>query len=264
MIMKAKKEKVEEYYDKIAREYDKQYKTPYWKLYHEITWHNIKRFLPKKKNALILDAGGGTGYWAIKLAKLGYKVVLTDISEEMLKVAEAKIKKLKLENKIEIKRADIRSMSCFDSNYFDMTLAEGDPVSYCLKPKKAIRELARVVKPNSYVIVSVDSKYPVISRFIAKESINKIPKFLKNGILEHEHKFQAFSPEELKTLFENNGLKVVRIIGKPVLMQLIPKEKREEIIRKHFKQILNLELKFCDVESLVGIGGHLEILGVKK
>lgn len=119
----------------------------------------------------------------------------------MLEIAEYKIKKQKLEKKIEVKKVDIRNMSCFPSNYFDMALAEGDPVSYCLRPEKAIKELARVVKPKSYVIISVDSKYPVISRLIAEESFNKIPKFIKTGILEYEHKFQAFSPEELGNLF---------------------------------------------------------------
>ena len=128
---------VKKFYNKIAKEYDKQYKTPYWRLYHEITWDNIKKFLPKKKNALILDAGGGTGFWAIKLAKLGYKVILTDISEEMLKVAKKNIKKEKLKSKITVKKGDIRNMSCFPSNYFAMALAEGDPVSYCLDAKKA-------------------------------------------------------------------------------------------------------------------------------
>ena len=264
MIMKDKKEKVEEFYDKVAEEYDKQYQTPYWTLYHEITWHNIKQFLPKRRRSIILDAGAGTGYWAIKLAKFGYKVILTDISEKMLNVAKNKIKKQNLEKNIEVRRVDIRDMPCFPSNYFDMALAEGDPVSYCLRPEKAIKELVRVVRPNSHVIVSVDSKYPAISRLIAEKSFNKIPKFIKTGILEYEHKFQAFSPKEIKNLFESNGLRVIKTIGKPILVHLIPKKDREEIIKKHFRKILNLELKYCDNQSLIGFGEHLEIVGVKK
>ena len=67
-------ESVKDYYDRTALEYDNEYDVPYWKLYHEIIWENIKLFLPKNKDAIILDAGGGTGYWAIRLAQYGYKV----------------------------------------------------------------------------------------------------------------------------------------------------------------------------------------------
>jgi len=48
------------------------------------------------------------------------------------------------------------------------------------------------------------------------------------------------------------------------LIQLIQKKKREEIIKRCFRKILNLELKYCNIPSLIGFGGHLEIVGVKK
>lgn len=159
---------VKEFYERTAGEYDKEYETPYWKLYNEITWRNVEQFLPKRKNAVILDAGGGTGYWAIRLAKHGCRVVLTDISENMLKMAEEKIRGAKLQGKIEIRIADIRDMSLFPSNHFDMALAEGDPVSYCLNAEKAVMELARVVRPDAPVIVSVDNKYSIIHRLITE------------------------------------------------------------------------------------------------
>lgn len=258
---------VREFYEKTAEDYDKEYEAPRWKLYDAITWQNIKQFLPKKKSGIVLDAGGGTGHWTIKLAKQGYRVMLTDISENMLKVAERRIKKEKLEDRIETRIADIRNMSCFTSNQFDMALAEGDPVSYCLDPEKAIMELTRVVKPNAPVIVSVDSKYPIISRLIAERSYDVLSEFLRTGIIDsrdREFKLQAFSSEELRVLFKKCGLRTVRIIGKPILIQLLPMEKRDQIVRKDFKRILRLELKFCDVPSLVGVGGHLEAVGIKQ
>jgi ubiquinone/menaquinone biosynthesis C-methylase UbiE len=259
--------KVREFYEKTAEDYDKEYEAPRWKLYHEITWENIKRFLPKRRNGLILDAGGGTGYWAIKLAKQGYRIVLTDISESMLKVAKRKIKKEKLQNRTETRVADIRDMSCFTSNQFDLVLAEGDPVSYCLNPERAVRELARVAKPNAPVIISVDSKYPIFSRLIAEKSYDQLPRFSRTGILklrERGFEFQAFTPEELKMLFKRCGLRLVRIIGKPILTQLLAREERDAIIKEDYGRILNLELRLCDVPSLVGVGGHLEAVGLKQ
>jgi len=230
----------------------------------QITWANVKKFLPKRRNAIILDAGGGTGYWAIRLAKYGYRIVLTDISENKLKIAREKIKAQNLQEKIEMKIVDMRDMSCFSSDHFDMALAEGDPISYCLNAEKAMSELARVVGPNAHVIVSVDSKYPRISGLIEESSFRGLSRFLRTSILKRVFKSQTFTPEELRMLFEACGVKAIGIIGKPILIQLIPRENRDEIIGHNSGKLLELELEFRDTASLVGMGGHLEIVGVKK
>jgi ubiquinone/menaquinone biosynthesis C-methylase UbiE len=199
--------KVMQFYEKNAGEYDKDYAIPYWKLYQEITWRNLKRFLPKTKEAVILDAGGGTGYWSIRLAKHGYRLVLTDIAENMLKIAREKVKATGLEEKVETRKVDIRRMSCFESGSFDMALAEGDPVSYCLDPERTVGELARVVKPKACVVVSVDSKYSLITSLISRKSFGKLSRLLRTNLLKADVRggafdFQAFTPEELRILFE--------------------------------------------------------------
>jgi hypothetical protein len=61
---------------------------------------------------------------------------------------------------------------------------------------------------------------------------------------------------------------VARLIGKPILSRFISREKRSEITDSCFEALLELEERFCDIfcdiPSLVGIGGHLEIVGIKK
>jgi ubiquinone/menaquinone biosynthesis C-methylase UbiE len=79
-----KKTKSTIYHDKIAEEYESSYSEPYWRLYFDVTWHNLKKYLPKKKGARILDAGGGTGYWSRKLAKRDFYVVCSDVAQRML------------------------------------------------------------------------------------------------------------------------------------------------------------------------------------
>jgi ubiquinone/menaquinone biosynthesis C-methylase UbiE len=50
----------------------------YYKIYDAITWKYIEPYVPIDPDALVLDAGGGTGRWAIRMARKGCKVILVD------------------------------------------------------------------------------------------------------------------------------------------------------------------------------------------
>lgn len=47
-------------------------------------WELLKRYLPKNKNAKILDDAGGTGRITLPLVKIVYLITLCDISPKML------------------------------------------------------------------------------------------------------------------------------------------------------------------------------------
>ncbi len=260
------KNKSVRYYDETAKEYDENYKNPYWQIYNEITWNYIKEFLPKKiQNSLILDAGGGTGLWSIKIANLGYKVILSDLSKGMLEVAKAKIKKEGLGGKIEIIESDITNMKVFKDETFDLAIAEGDPVSYCNDPNKAINELARVTKKNCFIAISVDNKFNFALRNIYSGNFKEARKILKTGIVDMPGKNNetypayAFTIEELVDLFNQNGIEPIKTVGKPVFTS----DKGLDD-KKLFKKMLEFELKYSSLPSVAGRGGHLAIIGCKR
>jgi len=255
------------FHDKVAGKYESGYSGPYWKLYHDLTFANIKKYLPKR-GSLILDAGGGTGFWSRILAKLGYRLVCTDVSQNMLNEGIMFAKKERLSDKIEFKFADITNMKDFKSNFFDFVISEGDPVGYCGNPDKAISELSRVVKKNGFVIVSIDSFFNRLNRMVCKQDFSQL-KYLESrhktifpggGYLEHD-----FTVDELKGLFKKHNLEVVNIIGKPIFARSIPNDKIDKVLsdKKVFNTILNLELKYNSEPSIVGLGGHIQIVGRK-
>ena len=59
--------------------------------------HAISRLVTIKPGMKVLDAGTGTGYWAIKCAKIGSSVTGLDFSEELLQFAVAKARQADVE-----------------------------------------------------------------------------------------------------------------------------------------------------------------------
>jgi len=255
--------RVIDHYRKTAQDYDKEYDTPHWKeLYDKITWHYIEPYLPKR--GLILDAGGGTGKWAIPMAQKRLKVIVYDISKEMLDVALRKVKERNLKELIQAKEGDVCNID-FPDNHFDFVLAEGDPISYCEDPDKAVEELSRVLKPDCFMSAAVDSLFSIVRRVLnAGLDIDGTMKILhEKRVYAKDWGFHcwAFIPKDLKALFEKHGLNVMKLAGKPIVYS----SEMEPLLRdpEKVKKILEIELKLCEEESIVGYGGHLHIVARK-
>mgnify|MGYP001563332729 CR=1 FL=1 len=256
------------FHNEIANKYEKGYKTPYWNLYHEISWEHIKKYLPKDKKYPILDAGGGTGYWSRKLAQLGFNVVCSDVAEKMLDAGRKIVKNTPLTEKIKFVVSDITDMKEFNNDSFSLVLAEGDPVGYCGDPQKAIKELARVARKGSAIIVSVDSLFSVMGRMVSDKKFKQLSRLLKTHIFVSSGGYPQyhFSAEELRELYSRNNISVDSIIGKTVFTRFIPRDKIDELLanKSFYKQILKLELEFNSEPSVIGYAGHIEIAGIKK
>lgn len=264
-----KKQEVEKVYDKYAKNYSGAFAPTTFNTSHsaltfanDITWHFIKKYLPRNKSIKILDAGAGDGYWSERLVSLGYRnITLSDLSQEMLN--EAKKRFAKTEAKIEYVKSDIANMKEFKTNSFDFVFSQFDPVSYCMEPAKAMRELARVVKKKGYVIASLDTKFRRVSELIEARQIEKVKYLLKNNIsYDFVHPQRNLSWEELEKYSKKAGLEVIKIIGAPVFMHRVDERVLEELEKdkKIRKELLKIELENCTNKSLINLAGHLQIV----
>lgn len=257
-----------EYHNEESKQYDAKYSgSPNFRIYDAITWQYMKACLPKaKKNSLILDAGGGTGQWSIKIAELGYRVVLTDISTGMLDIARQKIAAKGLSERVNIQVSDITNMKEFMNGQFDYAFAEGDPVSYCSSPKKAISELARVTKRGGFVTVSVDNKYGWLSEYIQMKDFAGVERILQDGTAfmfdrdkEVRYPAHVFTFEELESFFKKSRLRTVKRVGKTVFIPPNADISDPQI----FDHFLKMELKYSANPHVAGRGGHIAMVGRK-
>ncbi len=233
----------------------------------DITWHFLTKYLPDDRGTRILDAGGGDGYWAERFIELGYqKIVISDISLEMLSQAKNRISRLKQKHNTEYVRSDIAKMDNIDSEVFDYVFSQYDAVSYCMRPEAAISELSRVAKRGAFVLVSLDTMYKRVPELIDALLIDEAENLLQTNI-SYDWSFPQYNLtwEELANYFESANLDVVEVVGAPVFMHQVSDAKRQilESDEGLRERLLKLELQHCTNRSLVNFAGHLMMIGKK-
>ena len=102
--------KVENYFDRIAKEFDLHYKeeeTFIDKIINEVfrektlqrrMKYTIDEIKNDAKNKTVLDIGCGPGHYSVILSKMGAKVTAIDISKEMIQEAKKNSEKLNAKN----------------------------------------------------------------------------------------------------------------------------------------------------------------------
>jgi len=253
------------YFDRIAESYDG---SPPWdelteRIYDELTWRHLKPYLPS--TGLVLDAGGGTGKWAIPIAKRGLKVILLDLSKGMLEVARKKLKERGLEDRISLIQGDIHALE-FPNEHFEFVLAEG-VLEYCTDLEQAFQELVRVLKPGGHLVASVDSLYYVAWAMLEGDELEAVSELFRFKRYHDEEGVycNALTPEDFKALAERHSLEVMALIGKPILCQYLSEGQKRAILKDPEKaqQLLEVELALCGRASLVGAGSHLQLVARK-
>jgi ubiquinone/menaquinone biosynthesis C-methylase UbiE len=264
---------VKTYYDQKSKNYDETFDMLYFRIYDAITWKYIEPYVPMGANAVALDAGGGTGRWAIQIARKGCKVILVDISKHMLGFAAEKVAKEELQHKVKIEEGDITKMDYADES-FDMILCEHTLFLF-EDPDIVIRELRRILKRKARLIVSVHNRYvQSLVSLPEKPSLDKVEDAFnivlrkKYGSLDENGKVKIYTwtPDEFRTMLERNGLHVEKIVDKGITMPLrISKElfMEKDYPEDLFNKILQFELALCEKPDALALAGHLQAIAHK-
>ncbi|MBI2309376.1 class I SAM-dependent methyltransferase [Candidatus Collierbacteria bacterium] len=114
----------------------------------------LKKKLKRAAGVKVLDLGCGVGLHAIDLAKCGYRVSGLDISPKAIKLASKNAKDANVN--INFTVGSMKRKLPFKSSFFDgvvclRVLNHGTDSEIC----SVINEIYRVLKPNGYVVISV-------------------------------------------------------------------------------------------------------------
>lgn len=159
--------------------------------------------LPKSRRRSLLDIGTGTGRVLEVFAPHVERALGVDLSHEMLAIARANLEKAGLGH-CQVRQADMYQLPLADGAYDLVTIHQ--VLHYADRPADAIREAARVLKPEGRLLI-----------------VDFAPHDLEALRHEHAHRRLGFRDDEMQDWLAAAGLKGAlrkTLPGKPLTVVL--------------------------------------------
>jgi len=246
-------------WDEHAKRYDKWYERFHGAIEHYVDWELLKGYLPRKRDAKILDAAGGTGRITLPLAKMGYPVTLCDISPGMLNVARQKLLRAGVLDKVEICECDVYKLRFTDES-FDFVLCWDGKI-------EATKELIRVTKKGGKISMFLVNKYGAAIRKFHEDPDSALALLRSESryVYDEEERYMAVSVEEARELFKKEGVKVIDIYAVCGMLDLLSIPQRIQKSRNwdetFFNQVTEMLLRMSKEHSVKGLSRHLVLYG---
>ena len=185
--------RVENMFDRIAPKYD--FFNRLFSLRIDLWWRKrLVKWMQSDAPKQILDVATGTGELAIALWKnLQVKITAVDLSQEMLNLADKKIKELGAD--ITIQKANAENLP-FESNKFD-AVSVGFGVRNFENLEKGLSELRRVAKEDGNVYILEFSKMEGVLSPLYNFYFRKVLPFLAK-MISGEKEAYAYLPDSVQ------------------------------------------------------------------
>jgi ubiquinone/menaquinone biosynthesis C-methylase UbiE len=244
-----------------------------------ITCHTLATHLPR--GARVLDIGGGPGRYTIWLAQRGHRIVLADLSPELLAMARARIDQAGVRGMVEeVVEADARDLSRWAGEAFDAVLCLG-PFYHLPDPEdrhQAAAELRRVLRPGGLVFVALMPRYAFLRRTLAIPDERRhlaqsgfVSRLLGEGVFVNDvpgrftYGYGA-RPQEVAPFFEQHGFTTLTLLAAEGIAVDVQETLFElaESDPSTYQAAFDVILRTAGDSSILGMAAHLLYVGRKE
>ena len=222
-----------------------------------IIWQDLEAILatfPPSQPLTILDAGGGQGQIACKLAKLGHNVTVCDISAQMLDIAKQNAKQAQVE--LTYLHCAIQQLPSYLANGFDLVICHA-VLEWVNDPLPLLIALKQQLKPNGVLSLMFYNYHGLLFRTLTLGNFG----YVQSGLNKRKKKTLSpdypRKPEDVYQWLNALKFHILQKTGVRVFHDyLVDKTKQQS----RFDELLALEKQFCRDEPYLSLARYIHVV----
>jgi ubiquinone/menaquinone biosynthesis C-methylase UbiE len=264
---------VRAFFDRRAAVYDPVADRPYWDFSDRVLLALLRRTLlvglGEGAGLRILDAGGGTGRWALRLLRELPRAtaLLADVSTGMLEVARRKAALSGARDRLALLELDLNVSLPRSLGVFDVVLCFHNVAGLVADPAALVRRLVRVTAPGGRVALVLPSLWQAAAKSLRDGRPGELGRLSTRSAVRYADdvpQVLVFTPSVARRCLEKAGCFDVTVRGFPVSVH--PEGPGEDLPAylddpRLLRRLVPLETELCLPAEAAARGNSLLAIG---
>jgi len=249
-------------FDDIAEKFSRNiYGTTKGLLRQAILWQDLDILLAEMNDGPlhVLDAGGGEGQTAIRMAQLGHHVTLCDVSQEMLKRAQAAAEEKGVSGNMHFIHCAVQDIAQHLASPVDLILFHA-VLEWVADPVAVLQKLWSVLRPGGALSLMFYNADGLLMHNMVAGNFDYVqvgmPK-RKKRTLSPDH---PRAPAEVYRWLEQIGWQITGKTGVRVFHDYLRDKTQQQ---RSFEMLLELETRYCRQEPYISLGRYIHVTARK-
>lgn len=240
-------------FDDISHKFAKNiYGTTKGKIREAIVWQELENILAKYPKPInILDAGGGQGQIACRLAKLGHNITVCDISKQMLDLASHQAQQENLT--LNFIHCSIQNLDKFIDQPFDLVICHA-VLEWVADPVQIIQSLKRHLKKEGYLSLMFYNYHGLLFKTVSLGNFG----YTQSGLAKRKKKTLSpdypRDPNQVYQWLIEQSFEITNKTGIRVFHDYLTNKSKAET---HFDQLLEIEKQYCQSEPYINLARYI-------
>lgn len=237
-----------------------------------VVWEVLKDALDRRAEATgrdsldVLDTGGGSGSFAVPVARLGHRVTVVDPSPNALFALERRAAEAAVADRVRGVQGDVHGLfDVVDRGGFDVVLCHG-VLEYVDDPAEGVRNAAAALRPEGSIsLLAAGLGGAVLARALAGHFAEA-----RQALADPAGRWgegdpvpRRFTAEQLTELVRQAGVEVGPVHGVRVFADLVPGA-LVDTEPGALDALLKLEAAAAELPAFHAVASQLHVLGEKR